>query len=108
MLDNFKSNSEKEFAVKLSKDGTETPFRFEYSDDPTQTPEMFLSNLKMTSEVLRIKVSKNLNWTINDVVLVGTDRTRYQVSSVQKIRRQMTKNMFVHKVEFNYILELSA
>lgn len=108
MLDNFKSNSEKEFAVKLSKDGTETPFRFEYSNDPMTTPETFLSNLKMTSEVLFIKTSNNLNWTINDVVLLGTERNRYQVSSIQKIRRQMTKNMFVHRVEFNYILELSA
>ena len=108
MIENFIGNNEKQFATKLNKDGSEEVFYFEYYEDPTTVDSRFLSNLHMTDTTIVIKTSYNLNWSINDVILLGKEKERYQINNINKQRRMLPKTFYLGKIQYNYILTISA
>lgn len=108
MISNFRGNAEKEIAYKLNSDNSETKFKFEYYQDESSTGERFLSNLHMVGSTIIIKTHKDLNWLPKDVVLLTKNRTRYKVSSVQKVSKTLSKNFYVGKLKYDYIIVLTA
>lgn len=94
----------------MNPDNTEIPFRYElYTGvDPDTAEGRFLNNLVMTDTTILIVTSKNLNWNIKDVILLGQERSRYQVSNVKKIKATLSKNFYVNKTTFKYLLTISA
>lgn len=107
MLDNFKGLADKEVGYKLAPDGTKTLFRFSYEDTDINTVDgVFLSNLHMSDTTIVLKTSKNLNWLIGDVILIG--EARYQIQQLSTAKRKMIKTSFVHRTEWDYILVIGA
>lgn len=108
MINNFRSHNYKSYGVKLDK-GDELQFRFDYVNDPGISEETFLSNLHMTSDTFSIETDVNLNWNINDVVLIGKEeRTRYQIINISKKPKTLSKNFYGTKLQWSYILTLGA
>ena len=108
MLNNFTGNNDREIAYKRNPDNSETKFRFDYENDPNTSEEVFLSNLHMTGDLITISTHSNLNWNVKDIVLIGNERTRYQITNVQKVKKPLPKSMYVRKVQWTYVLTLSA
>ena len=108
MIDNYRGNKFREYGYKRTSDGNELPFRFEYitQDDAV---EGFLSNLQMVGNTVSIRTATDLNWSVKDVVLLGKeDKDRYQVTNISKMKKAITKNFYVSRVKYDYILTLSA
>lgn len=108
MFANFKGKIEKMPAVKLYQDGNEIPFRYELYEDENIEVAPFLSNLQMTDSTIIISTGTNLNWNVKDVVLLGSERNRYQVNSVRKVKRNIPKNFMCSRIKYDYILVISS
>ena len=91
MLNCYRGDKYREVGYKKKPDNSEIPFNFEYVDI-NQEVESFLSNLQMTGDTVVIKTSKNLDWTVKDVILLGKeDKDRYQIISVIKLRKVLQR-----------------
>ena len=108
MLENFTGRGEREYAVKLLPDNTEIPFYFEYQEDPNMQQAYFLSNLSMVGTKIAIITGANLDWKPKDIVLLGHEKTRYQVEEIQLMKRNLPKNFMKLKPKFYYILYIGA
>lgn len=108
MFENFRGRSEKQFAVKLLPDGTEVPFHFEYQEDPNTQEAKFLSNLSMTGTTMAILTGDNLSWKPKDVLLLGSEKSRFQVNEVRLMKRNLPKSFLNSKPKFDYVLYIGA
>jgi hypothetical protein len=108
MLDNYQGNRYREVGYKKKADNSEIPFNFEYVDINSEV-ESFLSNLQMVGDTVVIKTSKNLDWTVKDIILLGKEnKDRYQLISVNKVKKSITKNFYVSRITYDYVLTLNA
>lgn len=108
MLENFTGRGERQYAVKLLPDNTEIPFYFEYQEDPNYQEAKFLSNLSMVGTRIAILTGSNLDWKPKDVVLLGKERTRFQINEIQLMKRNLPKSFMRNKPMFDYILYIGA
>jgi hypothetical protein len=108
MIDNYRGDKYREVGYKKKPDNSEIPFNFEYVSQDDNI-EVFLSNLQMVGNTVYIKTSKNLDWTVKDVILLGKeDKDRYQLVGISKVRKSITKNFYVSRIVYDYILALNA
>lgn len=108
MLENFTGRGERQYAVKLNPDNSETPFYFEYQEDPDTQEAKFLSNLSMTGTNIAILTGADLKWKPKDVILLGNERVRYQVNEIKLMKRNLPKSFMKNKPKFDYILFIGA
>ena len=108
MLINFKGKREKLSASKLLPDNVELPFKYEIYENELTEGTNFLSNLAMTDTTKVIITSYNLDWKIKDVILVGSEKGRYQVSSITKIKRNLPKTFLGSTPKYDYVLVIGA
>ena len=108
MLVNFKGKMEKMPAFKLYPDNTEIPFKYEIYEDESTEGTSFLSNLKMSDTTQVLKTSYDLGWKIKDVILIGSERNRYQLNSITKIKRNLPKTFMGSIPKYDYILVIGA